>query len=330
MGTSVHVIVVGGDRALVDHARRRIGELEDRWSRFRPGSEIRRLASAAGRPAVVSPETLTALRVALRGRRLTGGRFDPALGAEMERLGYTGDPDRAGGRGPGGHRRPARAGTAPPGPTAPGITIDELTRAVVVPPGVQLDLGGVGKGLAADLVAAELIERGARGACMNVGGDLRVLGVPPRPEGWLVGVDLETGAAAAHGAPGGIPPGDGTGPGDAPGTGPLTVPGACRPVLGLAGGGVATSSRLHRRWRHRGRDVHHLLDPSTGQPARSDLATVVVAAATAAQAEIVATAALVAGSSDSPSLIASCGATGLIVDDDGNPRPLPGWKDLAA
>jgi len=59
------------------------------------------------------------------------------------------------------------------------------------------------------------------------------------------------------------------------------------------------------------------------------LATVVVAAANAGQAEILSTAALVAGPEGAARVVAGGGATGLLVDDDGRCRPLPGWEELA-
>lgn len=345
MGSTAHVIVVGGSPGLVDHARRRLAELEARWSRFRPDSEIGRLRAVGGRPALVSPDTFRAVQLALEGHRVSGGRFDPTLGAEMERLGY--DRDRTGswasigagvgdvhdGEADGGGTAPSRSATCRPpitGPAArdagrgrrvdgrvrersvdgPGasaashIHLDARAQTVTVPAGVLLDLGGVGKGLAADLLVAELMEAGAAGACVNVGGDLRVAGAGPRPGGWSVRVDLA--GHARH-------------PGRAPGGGP---------VLALAGGGVATSSRRRRRWRHEGRDVHHLIDPAGGDPARSGLVTVAVAAATAGQAEILATAALVAGPGGAAELIADGGGTGVLVDDDGRLVTLPGWKEL--
>ena len=56
------------------------------------------------------------------------------------------------------------------------MRIDRDHNTVALPAGVQLDLGGIGKGLAADLVASGLVERGALGACVALGGDVRVAG----------------------------------------------------------------------------------------------------------------------------------------------------------
>ena len=50
MGSDAHVIVVGGGPSLVEQARRRIDDLERRWSRFLPGSEVSELTRRAGCP----------------------------------------------------------------------------------------------------------------------------------------------------------------------------------------------------------------------------------------------------------------------------------------
>ena len=60
--------------------------------------------------------------------------------------------------------------------------------AVTLPLGVTLDPGGIGKGFAADLTAAALVEAGAAGALVDVGGDLSATGCPPAAEGWAVTV----------------------------------------------------------------------------------------------------------------------------------------------
>ena len=57
MGADIHLIVVGGSADLLTLGRDRICELERRWSRFRPDSEISLLNAVAGEPVVVTPDT---------------------------------------------------------------------------------------------------------------------------------------------------------------------------------------------------------------------------------------------------------------------------------
>ena len=58
---------------------------------------------------------------------------------------------------------------------------------MTLPPGVGFDPGGIGKGLAADLVVDLLLDGGAAGACVDLGGDGRMAGEPPTG-GWRVGI----------------------------------------------------------------------------------------------------------------------------------------------
>jgi thiamine biosynthesis lipoprotein len=169
MGSVVHVVAVGSSAT---PARRLVEELEHRWSRFRPDSEISRVNAAGGRPVRVSSWTTTLLDAARTAWHATGGAFDPTVAAAMDANGY-------GGRS-GVHRGAA--------PGMGGCEVDEQAGAVRLPAGVTFDPGGIGKGLAADLAVTALAEAGAAGALVSVGGDVRVWGHAPRGDVWSLGV----------------------------------------------------------------------------------------------------------------------------------------------
>ena len=171
-----------------------------------------------------------------------------------------------------------------------------------LPFGVGFDPGGIGKGLAADLVAGELIARGAVGACVNIGGDLRVTGTPPHAGGWRIAIDDPLGGRHA-------PP-------------PLAV-------VELAEGGVATSSRLKRRWRGRdGEARHHLIDPLTGTTACTTVLTASVVASEAWRAEVLAKAAFLADGSRL-ALLEHLDVAALVLTTDGV-RTTSSWPRFAA
>ena len=112
--------------------------------------------------------------------------------------------------------------------------------------GAGFDPGGIGKGLAADLVTADLMAAGAVGVCVSVGGDVRVRGTAPGGTPWTIAVEHPLAAA------------------------PVTL-------VGLWDGALATSSVLRRVWQAGGRPRHHIIEPDTGVPARTtaDLASVI-------------------------------------------------------
>lgn len=285
MGADVHVLVVGGPPALLDIARELVEALEARWSRFRPDSEVSRLNEHAGRPVRVSPETLTLVRRAVDGASVTAGRYDPTVLGAVLRAGY----DRS---------FELLAADPPPGRSPLGlgwqrIAVDAARSTVTLPAGVGFDPGGIGKGLAADLLVHELLARGAAGACANLGGDLRVDGDAPGGGPWVVDV--------GH---------------------PLRREPAT--TIGLRRGAVATSSRVRRAWGPRG-DRHHLIDPATGRPARTGLAAATVVAAEGWQAEVMAKAAFVAGMPEGLRLLDTTGTDGLLIDDQGSLHPSAGF-----
>lgn len=308
MGADAHLVIVGGDPLLLDDARAHLELLEARWSRFRASSDLCRLDTSPGRPVVVSSDTFAVISRAVDAWRLTSGRFDPTVMPALRAAGYRwdfaavfGDDGRV--------TTAARPPLRPPG--CAGIVLDAAAGAVTLPEGVVLDLSGIDKGYAADRVATALLAAGAEGACVNLGGDLRVVGNAPdspsdgsrndgsRNDGrssWTIEVDdpLESG------------------------TGSLVV----------ADGGVATTSRLRRPWKRAGETVYRLIEPSTGAGAQTGLAMVTVVATEAWWAEVLAKAALVAGPDAGAALVRDAGATGLFVHDDGRIEALPGLGDF--
>jgi thiamine biosynthesis lipoprotein len=283
MGSDAHVIVIGHDAALLHSSVSRIEALEQRWSRFIETSEISDLNRHPGDDVAISPETRLLVERAVEAWRLTGGSFDPTVLGDVIRAGYDRSFDELSGT--------VRPGSSLLGKGATNIVIGATT--VRLPEGVGFDPGGIGKGLAADLVASEAIEAGADGICINLGGDLRVLGRPPADEAWGVAIEHQLVAE------------------------PVVL-------VVLADGAVATSTTLRRQWRVDGRARHHLIDPSTGQPSDSDISLVTVVGGEAWMAEVLAKAELLRGSARVFELVGGTGAEALAVTDDGRVLSTPG------
>ena len=98
------------------------------------------------------------------------------------------------------------------------------------------------------------------------------------------------------------------------GSWPVGVDGAV--TIELSGGGLATSGRDRRHWRRSGRELHHLIDPSTGVPAASDLLRATAVGIDAAEAEVLAKWLFLVGESEA---LAS-GITCVLVREDGSVR----------
>jgi len=283
MGTDAQVIVVGGPPNLPQLARDRIADLERRWSRFVYGSEISTLNRCAGAPVVVSPETVELVRRAIDAWRLTGGRFDPTVLGAVLRAGYDRSFETLGPQ--------TRAGSSDL--TLGAAAIEIVDNIVRLPAATGFDPGGIGKGLAADIVTEELQAAGAQRACVNLGGDVRVCSTNPGGDAWTVAVDHPWC------------------------TDPITR-------LGITEGAAATSTTLRRRWLVDGEARHHLIDPATGQPSTSDLTFVTVVAGYAWAAEVMAKAVLLEGTPHHFDLLAAMGAEAIAIDERGRVRTTAG------
>jgi FAD:protein FMN transferase len=288
MGSDVHLIVVGGADHLVDDARHRVDQLEQRWSRFITSSEICELNRRAGDDVVVSSDTALLIERAVEAWRLTGGGFDPTVLGAMLRAGYDISFDEM-----------SLGATTNDSPLILGCTdIHVDGRNIRLPAGTGFDPGGIGKGLAADIVIGELLAAGATGACVNLGGDLRVAGSNARGDAWTIAIE--------H-------------------------PWIDEPIarVGLHAGAVATSTTLRRRWNVDGESRHHLIDPATGRPSTSDLELTTVIAGEAWVAEVMAKAVLLRGSARAFDIVDDSVVQVLTIDAMGAVHTTPGFQVFA-
>lgn len=274
-----------GARAALAAAQEEVGACERELSRFDPASDLSRLNAAAGRWIPVGRRLLEALRLALRAREDTAGRFDPTVLPVLAAAGYDRSFELL-------EERPAavadgwRAGTA--------IELDERGGRARLDPGSAIDLGGIGKGYAADraLAAMRVVFPRLAGGLVDLGGDIAVFGESPEGGPWAVAVadPRSEGQELA--------------------------------VLALEGGGVATSGRDARRFGP-SRSLHHLIDPETGESALAGPLTVTVVAPDAAAAEVHATTLAIAGRGEAEAHVAARPSiSALYVPQAGPPSPL--------
>ena len=269
-------------------------EWERHLSRFRPQSELSALNRTPGRWVPVSAALWAALGAGLAAAEATGGLVTPTLLDAVEAAGYTRDFAA-------GTWADEGAPAAPPPAPAPEawrrIERDERRRLVRLPAGVRLDLGGIAKGWAADEVARRLGP--VAPTLVDAGGDIAVSGPMADGSPWPVAVDDPQ------------------------------RPGARLDLLLLTAGGVATSGRDYRRWRQgEGEgDAHHIIDPRTGAPARTDALSATVVAPSAAAAEAGAKTALIQGSDG---WAASCARnpTSLLVLAGATVLRGPAWTEI--
>jgi thiamine biosynthesis lipoprotein len=260
-------------------AREYVEGFDARLSRFRPDSELCALNRDPREKVPASHLLRSAVAAGLWAAERSGGLVDPTLVGELEAAGY-----RESRKGVAAapiaealEAAPARRAARPnPRGNWSEVSVDHEAGTISRPAGVRFDTGGSGKGLCADALAHML--RGYSRFVVDCGGDMR-LGSPYQVE---IEHPLTRGTAA-------------------------TVP--------LGSGAIATSGLNSRVWRVDGGFAHHLLDPSTGEPAWTGIVSATALAPTALEAETLAKTAFLLGPRGARRVLRARG--GAIVHEDG-------------
>lgn len=294
LGGSMRIVVtrpesLAAAKAAADQV---VAEIDAAASRFREDSELSQLNRAPGREVAVGPLLAKAIAAALRGASITGGAVDPTVGSAVRLAGYDGDFAGIPAEGPSIRLVARRI------PGWEAIRFSAALRTVLIPEGVEIDLGATAKALASDL-AAEAASRamGGAGALVSLGGDISVAGEPPA-DGWSIQVSEDSAAPIREG----------------------------EETVSITSGGLATSSTTVRRWTRGDAVLHHIIDPATGLPAQSRWRSATVAAATCVDANIASTAVIVK-SQHAVAWLEAIHLPGRLVDRDGTVCRVAGWPD---
>lgn len=248
----------GAGRSL-EATRRFIEDCERRFSRFLPDSETSRLNRSAGARQPASPDLIDILVQSIAFHRETDGLFDPSVLPDLKRAGYDRSMDEIrlhGASDPAMHFQ-ARGHLRQ-------IEIDAASRWIRVPAGVEIDLGGIGKGWIVEK-AAVLLSQTTNACAVSAGGDILFRGYPGEGTLWQVRIEDPWDPAREVAR------------------------------LKVGPGAIATSSVVKRSWVQSGVRRHHLIDPRTGEPAQGDWASVTVLAPEITTAEVYAKALLIGG-----------------------------------
>ena len=290
MGGHATITLVGGGEDLVARCFALADHLEARWSRFLPTSDISRLNWAEGASVEVDPVTVKLISAMREASELSGGDFDPTLLPELIASGYAASVVA-----------PDLVTTLPASASAPGhlasLTLDGSS--VRMPVGTTLDPGGIGKGLAADIICEFGLAEGAWGIMAEISGDIVVAGRAPDAVAWLLGVE-DPFDTDRH----------------------LTT-------VRIARGAIVTSSQRKRRFDTAAGVRHHLIDPRTGASALTDIQTVTVIAATGVHAEAISKSGFLRPVEEYLAWLPQVGAAGLLVDSAGRQHVSANWGRYA-
>jgi FAD:protein FMN transferase len=246
MGTMFHIEMYAASKSQASTAAGaafdRAEELEQIMSDYRADSELERLdRQGSAAPVPVSSDLYDVLAMSIKTSELSGGVFDVTVGPLVQlwrAARKTGRlPDRA-------EIMKAKALV-----DYRNIELDPATHAVFLKrAGMQLDLGAIGKGYAADQMLVVLKSQGIDHAMVEAGGEVIVGAPPPGATGWKVGIDT---ADSGAGAP------------------PCT--------LLLRDAAVSTSGDEHQFLELNGHRYSHVINPQTGWALEGENSTTVVA-----------------------------------------------------
>lgn len=266
MASPCELLVDGGDAAnaerLVLLARREALRIEHKYSRYRAASELMRWHARRGDAVELDDESAALLDLAALCHRLSDGLFDISSGVLREVWRFDGSD-----------RLPAADDVARVAARVGWPRVGWVRPVLTLPPGMELDLGGLGKEYAADSVLGLLREASGLPLLVNLGGDLVASGPRAGGEPWYVGIERPVSEAAVVG---GVVT-------DAAG------------LIALRGGALATSGDARRHLLIDGVRYSHILDPRTGWPVQDAPRSVTVAAPTCTEAGLLATLAMLQG-----------------------------------
>jgi thiamine biosynthesis lipoprotein len=263
MNSSIVLAASGSDTPLIKNGflqtRQFIQENEQRFTRFSEMSELSQLNRSAGLWFQASDEMFQVIEEARRLAIETDGLFNPAILPALKQAGYDRSMDKIR-----SHSIRMDLSLVVEQHDFRKIQLEWETKSILLPEGMQVDLGGIAKGWIAEQAAKQLAK--ASNACVvNAGGDMFMINLPQGETDWQIGLEN-----------------------------PLE-PDQDLAILHVFPGAIATSSITKRQWKKNGQLQHHLIDPRTGKPALTEWLSVTVWAERGAEAEVYAKVLLIAG-----------------------------------
>ena len=240
---------------LASAAATEVWRIEDKFSRYLPDNIVDRINTADGRPIDLDTETADLIEFSATLYELSEGRFDITSGILRRVWNFDGSD-----------KLPSAAAVAYILESIGWDRVKWQTPNLQMLPGMQIDLGGVGKEYAVDCAVKILRDAGADSCLINLGGDLAATAQPRQREGWKVGIEaLDSEYQAAD------------------------------RLLTLKVGALATSGDARRYLLKDGVRYSHILDPRTGWPVPDAPRSITVAADTCTQAGMLSTFAMLEG-----------------------------------
>lgn len=316
LDTLVTVKAYGRDRSAVEkgvfEAFAAMREIDDLSDYFDPSSEISSINKKAGVGSThVSEELYEIILLSAEYARLTGGAYDPTVGAVTKLYDFEKEIK------PSADELAAALKLV----GADGVMLNPATRSVKLKKrGMRLDLGGVAKGYAADKAAATLRQHGISQALVTTGSTTIVIGGKPRA-GYID--TLTRSAKSFFGSSSGGP----TNPWRVGIQHPRKPPGQTSGALTIRDRQISTSGDYQQYFTDGETRYHHILDPKTGRPASGIASLTVITTRSCAEADVISTALFVMGPEGALEYVEQQkGLEAVIITTDGTATVSSGLK----
>jgi thiamine biosynthesis lipoprotein len=284
--TTITVVSPSKEKAneAIDGGFNEIKRLEHLLNYFSPDSEISAINRSSGiRPVKVSRDTLDIVKTSLEIAKATGGAFNPTIGPVIRLWKFS---------------RQNKEHSIPQAELIKDalrlidykkVRINEETSEIYLEvKGMELDLGGIAKGYAADRAIEVIKGMGVKAALVAVAGDIKGFGVRPNGKPWHIGIQDPR---------------------------PLVdKPESVFATLYLKDMAISTSGDYQRFFIKDGKRYHHIIDPKTGYPAESSIISASVIADSGFMTDGLSTAIFIFPPNKAVALLESLGVEGVIVD----------------
>ena len=284
--------------AILDEAFALMRDYENLLSRTISTSDVAKINDAKGKAIKVSTDTAEAIKMAVDISEASGGVFDITVGKVTNVWDFKSENPQV--------PEAAILTAALPHIDYKNISLGNTNQITLQDSEAQIDLGGIAKGYIADKVCAFLEEEGVTSAVINLGGNVVVIGEKAEATPWTIGIER-----------------------------PFTDRTEIIGTIQVTDATVVTSGIYERKFEQDGVIYHHILDPATAYPAKTDLEAVTITAAkgNSGLCDALSTACLILGKDKAPKFIEKiqakypeAGLEAAFIDNNGNIVQTDGMK----
>lgn len=295
LGTLINLSAYGSKaQKAIDQAFNKLNDIDDIMSAFKEKSEISKISSKAGRDSEqLSRETYFVVKKALEYSKILEGTFDPTIRPLVKLWGIGSKEEKI--------PTDNEIENAMKLVNYNDVILDESSQSVMLKhEGQSLDVGGIAKGFAADEVRDIFFKNNIKSALIDLGGNIFALGKKNDNNLWKVGIQN-----------------------------PFKPRGEFLGILSVKDKSIVTSGNYERYFEKDGHRFHHIIDPKTGYPSKSQIISATIISNNSIDGDGLSTGIYILGIDKSLNIIESIkGVDAILVTEDKKIYVTSGVNDI--